>query len=353
MAIEIKKLPASEIEITGEIAADVLESNFPKALKKIGGTVEIDGFRKGKVPENVLLAKVPEIRILEEAAEMALAEEYPKIIEAEKLDPIGRPEIFITKLARKNPLGFRIKTAVLPEIKLPDYASLARKTVAGLKDEDTSTAVSDEDVENTIMDIRKSRAPKIHMADAAAAEGDEKKEEVKEELPELNDEFVQSLGPFTNVADFRDKLKQNIRLEKENMVREKTRLKIIEAVIEKSKMELPALLVESELDKIMYRMESDITQMGLKFEDYLKHMNKSAEDIRKEFRSDAEKKAKLALVLAEIAKQEHIKADPEAVAQEVAHLLEHYKDADPERAAIHAENVLTNEKVFAFLESQK
>jgi len=99
-------------------------------------------------------------------------------------------------------------------------------------------------------------------------------------------------------------------------------------------------------------MESDITQMGLKFEDYLKHLSKTVPDLRKEFRNDAEKKAKLALVLNKIAEDEKIVADPEQVANEVAMILEHYKDADPERAKMHAENVLTNEKVFQFLETQ-
>jgi FKBP-type peptidyl-prolyl cis-trans isomerase (trigger factor) len=92
--------------------------------------------------------------------------------------------------------------------------------------------------------------------------------------------------------------------------------------------------------------------MGLKFEDYLKHINKTVLDLRKEFRNDAEKKAKLALILNEIAKTEKIVADPEQVAREVATILEHYKDADPERAQMHAENVLTNEKIFQFLETQ-
>jgi trigger factor len=99
-------------------------------------------------------------------------------------------------------------------------------------------------------------------------------------------------------------------------------------------------------------MESDITQMGLKFDDYLKHLNKTKEDLKKDFRGDAEKKAKFSLILNEIAKNEKITADPEQVAKEVAAILEHYKDADPERAQAHAENVLTNEKIFQFLENQ-
>ena len=101
--IDVKKLPKSEVEIEGEIEADIFETYFNKALKRIGEGVEIDGFRKGKVPENVLLSKIPEAKILGEMAEMALSEYYPKILEENKIDAISRPEISITKLARKNP----------------------------------------------------------------------------------------------------------------------------------------------------------------------------------------------------------------------------------------------------------
>src|SRR3989344_4800318 len=275
--INIKKLPKSEVEIEGELEAGAFENYFQKALKKIGKTLKLDGFRSGKIPESVLLSKVPEIRILEEMAELALSEYYPKILEDEKIDAISHPQISLTKLARKNPLGFKIKTAVLPEVKLPAYKDM---------------------------------------------------------------------------EDFKEKLKINIKLEKENQNKEKTRLKIIEDIVEKTEIDLPEILVELELDKILHRMESDITQMGLKFEDYLKHLNKTVENLRKDFRTDAEKKAKLTLALSEIAKAENITADAEQVAKEVAAILEHYKEADPERAEMHAQQVLTNEKIFQFLESQ-
>ncbi|MDR3519366.1 MAG: trigger factor [Candidatus Pacebacteria bacterium] len=354
MKIKVTKLPKSEVEIEGELEAEIFETYFAAALKKIGETVKLDGFRPGKIPENVLLSNVPESQILEEMAEMALGEHYPKIIEDEKIDAISRPEISITKLARKNPLGFKIKTAVLPEIKLADYKNIAKDTLSKLTDVEKNIEVSDEDMENTIMDIRKSRAQKEHMAEHAHKEGEEHEHEApkEEDLPAFTDDFVQALGPFKDVADFKAKLKENIKLEKENQAKEKTRLKIIEKVIDDSTMETPEILVEVELDKILYRMESDITQMGLKFEDYLKHLNKTIGDLRKEFRTDAEKKAKLALVLNEIAKTEKIVADEEDVAREVAAILEHYKEADPERARMHAENVLTNEKIFQFLENQ-
>ncbi|KKP88358.1 hypothetical protein A2456_01210 [Candidatus Nomurabacteria bacterium RIFOXYC2_FULL_36_19] len=369
MKITVKKLPKSEVEIEGEIEVDIFESYFAKALKKLGENLKLDGFRKGKIPESVLLSNIPEISILEEMANMALSEYYPKILEQEKIDTISRPEISITKLARKNPLGFKIKTAILPEIKLADYKGSAKKIIESITDKEKDTTVTDKDMEDTIMDIRKSRAPKKHMKDGEKPHVHKKGEEHKHEevqvldtkipvsntseLPEFDDKFVQALGPFKDVADFKAKLKENIKLEKENKQKEKTRLKIIEKIIADSTVDVPEILIEVELDKILYRMESDITQMGLKFEDYLKHLNKKVEDLRKDFRTDALNKAKLALILNQIAKVEKIVADSEQVAKEVAQILSYYKDADPERARMHAENVLTNEKIFQFLENQK
>ena len=345
--INIKKLPKSEVEIEGEIKADIFESYFEKAFKKIGADVELPGFRKGKVPEKVLLSHIPEMQILETMAELALSEHYPKIIEQEKIDAIGRPDIAITKLARNNPLGFKIKVAVLPDIRLADYKKIAKKILGDIKIEEKNIAVTEEDLENTIMDIRKSRAPKIHMKEAHEHQGGE-----KEKLPDFNDEFVRALGPFKDIQDFKNKLRENIKLEKENAQKEKTRLKIVEKIIDDSMLDVPELLTKLEVDKIIYRMESDVSQMGLKFEDYLKHLKKTVEDLRKEFQKDGEKKAKLSLILNEIAKIEKITADEEQVAKEVAYILEHYKEADPERARMHAENVLTNEKIFQFLENQ-
>ena len=330
MQIKTNNLPNSEIEITGEIPASEFESYFPKALKYLGENVELDGFRKGKAPESVLLSKLPESKILEE----------------HKIDAIGRPEIIITKLARNNDLGFKIKTAVIPTLKLPEYKKIAKDIQSNLTDEEKDNKVTVEEMEKVILDIRKSRTPKIETK-----EGGEEKE-LEPILPELNDEFVQSMGPFESVEDFKKKLEENMKLEKENMVKEKTRIKMIEAIIEKTEVEVPNILVDVETNKIIGRMKDDIAQMGLKFEDYLKHLQKSEEDLRKDFEKDALQRAKLSLVLAEIAKLENIKPEEADIEHEVAHILEHYKDADPERARMHTENVLTNDKVFKFLETQ-
>lgn len=348
--LKINKLPKSIVEIEGEIDAEVFESFYDKAFKNIAEHIELDGFRKGKVPENILLSKIPESSILEEMAQLAISSEYPKIIEQVELDVISQPNLNITKLARKNPLGFKITATIMPDIKLGDYKKTS-KEINSEKEEEI--VVTDEEVENTILDIRRSRAPKVDITKMTEEEVKKLEENKDSNLPEWNDEFIQAMGPFENIADFTEKLKENLKLEKTNQAREKKRLKLVEKIIEDTEVEVPEILTNMETDKILARMESDIASMGMKFEDYLKHLNKSIEDLRTEFAKDGEKKAKLGLILNQIAKVENIVADELEVENEVNHIMEHYKDADKDQVRIYAINVLTNEKIFQFLEGVK
>ncbi len=348
--LKINKLPKSIVEIEGEIDAEVFESFYDKAFKNIAEHIELDGFRKGKVPENILLSKIPEITILEEMAQLAISSEYPKIIKEIELDVISQPNLNITKLARKNPLGFKITTTVLPEVKLGDY----KKTSSSINNEkEEEIVVTDEEMENTILDIRRSRAPKVDMTKMTEEDIKKIEENKDSNLPEFNDEFVQALGPFENTEDFKEKLKENLKLEKTNQAREKKRLKIVEKILEETEVEVPEILTNMEVEKILARMESDIASMGMKFEDYLKHLNKTIEDLKTEFTADGEKKAKLGLILNKIAKEENIVADELEVEKEVNHIMEHYKDADKDQVRIYAINILTNEKIFQFLEALK
>jgi trigger factor len=330
MQIKINKLPESLIEIEGQIEWADFEENRPEATKHLGQHIELPGFRKGHVPENILLKNIPESRILEEMAEIAMPKIFLKIIEENKIDAIGRPEIAITKLAPNNPMGFKIKTSVLPEVKLPDYKAIAREN----KNKDIKVEVNQEEMEKTIEQIKKMRTPK----DAAE--------------PELNDEFVKTLGNFKDVEDFKNKLKDNIKLEKEAKEKEKQRIKIIEAILDKTPIEVPGILIESELDKMIYQMKADIENSGLVFEDYLKHLNKTEDDMRKDFRKDAEKRSKLELVLRALGIAEDIKVPEEDIKAEVEQVLKLYKDADKARARAYVENILTNEKIWQFLENQ-
>lgn len=348
-SININKLEKSKIEITGTVPAEVFESFRKKALQNINDEVTIDGFRKGKVPESILTSKVGEMSILEEMAELALSKVYPEIVITEKLDVIGRPEIQITKLAAQNPLEFKIITAVVPDVKLADYKKIASAVMTKKEEKEE---ISEKELEDAILRIRRSRAD--HSGhDHQKMTHEEHEKAIDASLPELTDLFVQNLGEFKDVADFKEKIKASLLEDKEDRNREKKRIEISDKLLEESVVEIPDVLVTSELHRIEVQFNEDISRMGVTLEDYIKHAKKSIEDLRKDWRPSAEKKAKLQLILNKIAEEEKIKPDQLEIENEVNHIVEHYKDADRERAAVYAETVLTNEKIFQFLEAQK
>jgi len=351
MNTSIKKLEKSEVEITGTLPWADFEKYEEKALSTISERLELPGFRKGKAPGSVVKENVTDMMILEEMAEQALYTLYPQIIEEHKLDAIGRPQIGITKIARGTDLEFKIITATLPEMTLPDYKAIA-KTHTSDEQFKKEVAIDEADVEKTIQELRKMRA---HQAMPAHEhqDGEEAHPELTEEqLPALDDAFAKSFGEFENVEAFKEKIRQNLRTEKETEQKDKLRLAIVEELLEKSTGDLPEILVQSEIDKILYRLQADITQMGFKFDDYLIQIKKTEEELRNEMRPDAEKRAKLQMIIHTISDKEKIKPTEEELEKEVNNILTAYKDADPVRARAYVENMLENEKVFQFLENQ-
>lgn len=294
MQIKTTKLPDGSLEIEGELGAADFAKYEEEAVKKLSVNLELPGFRKGHIPQEVAIKNIPEIKILEEMAGIALPKTYLEILKQEKIAAIGQPEITITKIARNNPLGFKIKTAVMPEIKLPDYKNLAKEAVKNLPEEKKD--VSEEEIEQAILEIRKIRMEHKHTPG----------EECKEELPEFNDEFVKKLGNFSSVEEFRNKLRENIRLEKEMRGRDLRRLKIIEQILGKTELAVPEIIVETELNHMIGRLRTDLEMGGFKFEDYLKQINKTEEDIRKEWRAGAIKNAQVGLILNKIAEAEKL-----------------------------------------------
>jgi FKBP-type peptidyl-prolyl cis-trans isomerase (trigger factor) len=323
-SIKINNLPKSKVEIVGSITATYFSSFRKKALENINNEITVDGFRKGKIPENILVSKVGEMSILEEMAELALSKVYPEIIIEEKIDAIGRPEISITKIAKDNPLEFKIITTIIPEIKLGDYKNIAKSEMSK---ENKETEVTDKDVEDAINKIKESHEKEN------VDHGDHKHE--------------------YDTADFKDKIKKYLIEDKKIQGREKKRIAISDLLIETSSVDVPELLIESETRRIEAQFTDDITRMGVTVDDYLKHAKKTIEELRKDWHPHAIKKAKLQLVLNEIANKEKITVDQKEIEDEVSHIMKHYKDANKDAAYTYAESILQNEKVYQFLEGQK
>ncbi len=344
-----KDLGTAEYEISATIAADTLNKYRERAIKTLGENVEVPGFRKGHVPADMLLGHLGEERVMDKASTLALTELYPEIIKELNIDAIGSPKIEVKKLAKDNPMEFVATTAIMPEIKLPDYKKIAKK-VFEKKEE---VAVTDKEVEETLTHIRRQRA-QIESYEKQKSEGAEKPEipEIDDKnLPELTDEFVQTLGDFKTVADFEKKVRENILEEKKLKEIERKRIETVEQIIKESDIILPQIMIDQEIHRIEHQVEAEVAQTGTKMEDYLKNIGKTIEELRKEWAPEAEKRAKLQLILNEIANKEGIETDKEEIQREVAHIKEHYPDADEENVRIYVETTKRNELVFKSFEN--
>lgn len=375
MKIEKKDLPKGEVEFKIIIDKEEFDSYHAKGLLAVQQVVEVDGFRKGNAPEDLIVKKYGDMIILEEMANLALRDAYVKAVDEHKISPISEPQVTITKIAKGNPLELTITVPVMPEITLPSYKKIAKEAIK----DDEKIEVTDKDIQDVLEELRKGRATQAeHVHDDQGAKSDESADfvsgteeiesqqasitdvKVKEDskpavvLPELNDEFAQSFGGnFKDLSDLKSKVGENLKLEKEQKLREKRRSKIMEKLIEETKVELPEVIIEGELSNMVVQMKGDITRFGGTWEDYLAHSNKTEEALKVDWRKDAEKRAISQILLHKIAQAEKLTATDEEIEVELVRILATIQDADENRAKAYLYQALTNEKVLKFLEDTK
>ena len=239
--IEIKLLPNSEVEIIGEISAEIFMSGRSNAIKEFSDNAEMDGFRKGKIPEDILIKNIGIGAVLEKMAVIALEKEYPKIISEHKVRAIGRPEITLTKLAENNPLGFKVTTSVLPEITLPDYKGIAKKIMA--KKEEVSEENKVQEKERRRMEILEKAAEEIKQdmpKFLVEAEKDKMAEETKRNIAQTGLKWDDYLK---HIKKTEEELKND--WEKDAIKRVKYGL-ILDQMAEQEKIEIPAEELEKE-----------------------------------------------------------------------------------------------------------
>ena len=341
----LKQLPGSEIELQGEVPFAAVESYHTEALKHLASHLELPGFRVGHVPADVALKKIGESAVLEEAVERFMRDFYPALVAEHKADVVGQPKVQVTRLAGGNPVGLLVRAAVYPEVVLPkNWRTLGEE----VRLEPVADIITDE-VDNAVTSLRRARAK------ADAPDTDPKAEVKEDDLPELDDAFAQGLGDFKNLEDLKTKIKENLKLEKEQKAKDKRRGEIIDALLKKISIEVPAIFVESELEKIMGQLKDDVTRFsahgrGLTFDGYLAQVGKTEEQLRREFRGQAHKRATLQLVLNKIAEESNIEPEEEEVKTEMGHALKHFPDARPDLLKVHIETIMRNERAFQLLE---
>lgn len=164
MSVQIEKLENSMAKLTIETSAEELEKALEKAFQKNKNKISIPGFRKGKVPRQMIEKMYGPSIFYEDAANELIPQEYEKALEECEEDIVSSPEIDVTQIEKGKPFIFTALVALKPEIKLGKYK--------GVKVEKADTEVTDEEVDAEINRERENNARNIEVTDRAVKDGD-------------------------------------------------------------------------------------------------------------------------------------------------------------------------------------
>lgn len=335
--ISLKK---GEVEFEAQISLKALEEKSAKILTHIRADFEMPGFRKGSAPEDIVRKHVNEMHIFEDAANEALRDGIKEIIIDENLPVIGMPEVVVTKIVLDNPVEFKVKFALSPEIELPDY----KKIGSEISKREENTEVSEKEMQAAVERIQKI----IALQKGQAKSLDDK----ESALPEINDEFVKQIGPFNNVEEFKEEVKKQLEEDKKMKSLQSKREEIINEVISKSKIEIPQLFLDQEFKIFVKKRDEDLEENKISFDDYLKEIKKTPEEFEKEERVLVERQIKTQFVLNEIKKKENLTADHEEIHRNEEFLKMRYPDRDHHYLHQMSEALILQEKLFDVLEGK-
>ncbi len=164
MSAKWEKLEGNQGVLTVEVDAETVNKGLNTAFQKVVKTINVPGFRKGKMPRPLFEQRFGVEALYQDAIDAILPEAYSNAIDEAGIDPVDRPEIDVEQFEKGKPFIFKATVTVKPEVKLGEYK--------GLEVEKDSTDVTDEDVENELKDLQKRHAELVVKEDGAVENDD-------------------------------------------------------------------------------------------------------------------------------------------------------------------------------------
>ena len=165
MSLQVEKLEHNMAKLTVEVAAEDVEKALQAAYLKQRKQINIPGFRKGKVPRQMIEKMYgPEV-FYDEAANTMIPDAYAKAYDESELDIVSQPKIEVVQMEKGKPFIFTAEVATKPEVTLGDYK--------GLKVDKVSTRVTQKEVDEEIEKERERNARTIEVTDRAVQDKDE------------------------------------------------------------------------------------------------------------------------------------------------------------------------------------
>lgn len=144
------------------------------------------------------------------------------------------------------------------------------------------------------------------------------------ELPELNDEFASEVSEFDTLAEYKEDLRKHLEVEKENEAKRTKEDEALKKIIDKSTMELPEAMIETQCENMINEFAQRIAQSGLSMEQYMQFSGMTIDGLKEQVRPEAETRIKSSLVLEQIAKDENIEVSEDEINAEIEKMAAQY-----------------------------
>jgi trigger factor len=368
-------LENNRVKLVVEVDGPEMDKAIDTAAAKLSKQVSIKGFRKGKVPKNVLMAHIGGPSALRsEAIRDAIPDFYAHAVSDTLIDPIAQPDINITAGEEEGDLTFEVEVEVRPEISITGQNELRvtipspvvkdqevdaqidrfRETDATLQDVDRPIVTGDlvtmdvhveqiatdedpldmgdfmytvgsgtitEGVDDLIVGMRSGEDLKVNgtVGAGVVATYELKLKKVQErELPELSDEWVQENTEWTSEEEMRDAILGQMR-----------RMRIVEAQMSQrdavlmalsdlvSEGVVPDVLVQEETNERVHDLGHRLEQQKLNLETFLQVTNQTSDQLLETLRADARRAVRVDLALRALVRAEKLDATDEEIDEEL------------------------------------
>ena len=388
MAVKTESVENNLSKLTFEVAADVFEKACNAAYKKNVGKFNINGYRKGKAPKAIIEKLYPGVfydeainAVLPEAYEAAVKESGLDVVARPEIDvediKKGEPVVFTALVTTKPEVKLgqykgvevdKIDATVTDEDVEKDIAATQQKNARMIDVDDRAVQMGDiikldfkgsvdgvpfeggegsdytlEIGSNTFIpgfedqlvgaeigvdvDVNVTFPEEYHaenLAGKAAVFACKVKEIQVKELPELDDDFASEVGDYETMDEYRADVRKKLEQAAEDKAKVETENAVIEKVVENAEVDVPAAMVEDQVNQQINEFAQRLQYQGMNLETYLKYTGSTREMMAEQFRPQAEKQVRNSLVIEAVMKAEGIEATDEEVEFELVEMAKRY-----------------------------
>lgn len=346
-----------KVEVTVEVPASDFDAIYKETVQAFFKDVKVDGFRPGTAPDGVIEAKVGANRILNEAASFLISKNLSEIFKKEDFVPIDSPKIAIGSLSKGSNFSFTATFTQRPQVKVGDWKKIKVKKVeakaitdndvnesiknifdawvkqksndtlrqgSGQASQTTKEKESEEESQKFIYDakgnkvhfssekqtLRSSSFDKLGTAGLKIPINDDKGSPSTKAQDEIDDNFAKAIGA-RDLAHLREIVKKDL----ENIVADSAENKfeqdIFDEVLKIGEVEVPEILIDDELNRILIRLNGELERQKKTLEAYLAEQKTTIDELKSKWREQAEKNVKISLIMDSIGREEKVQVTKE------------------------------------------